>query len=42
MVVVELRWRRYGFDPVVGSPRRVLGLTTYLRDLRADMTLWGP
>jgi hypothetical protein len=42
MAVVELRWRRYGFDPVVGSPRRVMSLTTYLRDLRADLTLWGP
>ncbi len=42
MAVVELRWRRYGFDPVAGSPRRVLGITTYLRDLRADLTLWGP
>lgn len=41
MAVVELRWRRYGFDPVTGTPRRVIGLTTYLRDLRADLTLWG-
>lgn len=41
MAVVELRWRRYGFDPVTGSPRRVVGMTTYLRDLRADLTLWG-
>ena len=39
--VVTVRWDRYGFDAETPVPRRVTGITTYLRDLRCDLTLWG-
>lgn len=39
--VVELRWDRYGFDPVFGTLRRVIALTHYFSARRCDLTLWG-
>lgn len=39
--VITVRWDRYGFDSETPVPRRVIGMTTYLRDLRCDLTLWG-
>lgn len=39
--VVGLRWPRYGFDRITPSPRRVLRLQLYLRNLSCDLNLWG-
>lgn len=38
---VGLRWDRHGYSPDVETPRLVLSITSYLRDRRADLTLWG-
>lgn len=39
--VVGLRWPRYGFNTDTETPRLVVGITSYLRDRRCDLTLWG-
>lgn len=39
--VISVRWSRYGFDAETPVARRITGITTYLRDLRCDLTLWG-
>lgn len=39
--VIELRWSRWGFDPVVGSLRRVIGVTYDYAAQRCDLTVWG-
>lgn len=39
--VVELRWSRYGFSSETGTLRRVIALTTSLRERRSEITVWG-
>lgn len=39
--VVSLRWGRYGFSPNTETLRLVLGITSYLRDRKCDLTVWG-
>lgn len=39
--VISLRWPRFGFSAETETPRLVIAITSYLRERRADLTVWG-
>lgn len=38
---IALRWDRFGFSEAAETPRLVTQVTSYLRDQRADLLVWG-